>query len=80
MVLTLILILFTGVSAVESILALDRLRQEVAVKELLAQKGKLTGESTRDKTEELFSAELCSKTVFESKVFCSSPLRAALAN
>ena len=29
-----------GVSAVESILALDRLRQEVAVKELLARKGK----------------------------------------
>ncbi|XP_054157934.1 kinesin-like protein KIF13B [Oppia nitens] len=30
-----------GVSAVESILTLDRLRQEVAVKELLARKGKL---------------------------------------
>ena len=37
-----------GVSAVESILALDRLRQEVAVKELLARKGKFNTSSTQE--------------------------------
>jgi kinesin family protein 13 len=37
-----------GVSAVESILALDRLRQEVAAKELLARKGKLSTTSSQE--------------------------------
>lgn len=40
----------SGVSAVESILQLDRLRQEVAVKELLAQASRLATQQAMRKT------------------------------